>query len=413
MTKQPNASIGQVARGKYKVLVIDTKTDKAVYESDWQSNLILNQGMEELVNRTWTACFTYGIAGTGTRANSVDSSTDTAAQSGTTVTKTGAILDFTGTDADVGDMIKWDSGQEARITSITGINSCEVTPSQTVPDGPFTIYHTAQVGLQIETKRSNTYLAGSGNCESSLSGNTLISRRTYDFSIESGPVSYTEVGVGWSSSGSTTVFSRILLGSPVALDNLQKLRLVYQLEITVNPATPVYKTLPVGGWPVAPSTDTNGYEAIQLIGLSSVASNGQTSNWQLFCSSVLEPSTTLGGPNTGCSLAISPVSTALAALDSAVSRATNASYNSSITMTQAAYVPLSFYVDRTGTFDVAEGVRNDLRSVMMGYRNTSGGYYPYTASSQCFTFLFDQNQTKTNTQTLSFTIRISWGRVLA
>ena len=413
------AGISQKAQGFYRVLVVDDKTGKIVSETEWLPNLILNQGMESVAARVWANCFTYAICGTGTRANTVGSSTDTAAQSGTTVTKTGAVLDFTDTDADIGDMIKWASGEEARITSITGANACEVTPSQSVSDGAFTIYHTAQVGLQTETKRSNSYLAGTGNCETTLSGATIQMRRTMDFTTEVGLVTYTEIGVGWSSSLSTTVFSRILLGSPVAVDVGQKLRVVYQLNVTIGPSVALYKNLPVGGWPVAPSTSTYGYECIQIISMSAVNTSGNSSTYQGVVGGPagggdsLEPACDLTtGGSTGTGFAISPVSTALAAFGSAVSRATNASLNAT-NATQAAYTPLSFYVDRTVVFGVAEGVRSDLRSVMMGYRYGAANYYPYTAASQAFTFLFDEAQTKTNTQTLSFTVRISWGRVLA
>lgn len=403
---KPAGKIGQIASGQYKVMVVDSATGKVVREQPWQHNLILNQGLDRVAVMLWADCFVYGIAGTGTRPNTVDSSTDTAVQSGTTVTKTGALLDFTGTDADVGDMIKWDSGEEARIIAITSANVCEVANSATVASGEFTIYHTAQVGLQTETKRSATYLTGSGNCESSLTGNVLSSRRTYDFTAETGNITYTEIGVGWAASGSTTVFSRILLAAPVALVAGQQLRVVYQLNLTITPNTPVSKNLPVSGWPVAPSTVTTGQECVQNILLSTVASNGTTSGYVGTGIYALEPSATQG-TTTNASFALSTNATALAAFGSAANRATT-QYLSGNIATHSVYASLNFYVDRNMLFGVAEAVSTSLRSLVIGHGSSAA-----SATYQAFTFLFDQVQAKSNTQTLSFTVRFSWGRTLA
>lgn len=400
--------IGQRAEGFYKVAVVESSTGKVVYESPWGKNLILNQGMEEVASRVWCSLFTHGICGTGTLPNSVDSTTDTASQTATTVTSVGGTINFT-SDAAAGDMIKWDSGSEARITSVTDASNVEVTPSQSVGSGEYTIYKTSRVGLQTEVKRSNTYLTGTGNCGTTLSGTTLQNRRTYDFSVEAGPATYTEVGVGWASSLATTVFSRILLDSPIALVAGQSLRLVYQLNLTLSPSTPVVKNLPVGGWPVAPSVNTDGQEQIQNLNISSVAEAGSTVPYANVY--VLDPAS----PNDfsyGRVFALSTNSSALAAFGTATSRATTA-FVCSVAPTNAAYTPMSFQLDVSVVFPVAEGVSNNIRSVIMGGRNGGWSYYPYDTGRQSFVFLFDQDQVKTNTQTLTFTVRFTWSRVLA
>ena len=405
--------MGQSAQGKYKVMVVDSATEEVVYSSDWQKNLILNQGMDGVSARYWADCYVYGICGTGTRPNTVDSVTDTASQSGTTVTKVGANVDFT-TDAEVGDMIKWDSGEEARITSLTGVNNVEVTPSQTVASDEFVIYKTAQVGLQTETKRSATYLTGTGNCGTTISGYTVQGRRTYDFTTESGSITYTEVGVGWAASGPTTVFSRILLTTPVSLVSGQKLRLVYQLEITVSPATPNSKSFPVNGWPVAPSTNTDGQECIQVCGLSSPGTSGNTSvaTTQGACYASLDPGAVNSLTN-GRAFGLSTNSSALTAFDAAAASRNTTAYQCSVAPTTAAYTSLSFYVDVSIVFQVADAVSSSLRSLCMGSRWNAVGQVPTDTVGQHFTFLFNQVQAKTNTQTLTFTVRITWSRVLA
>lgn len=403
--------IGQVAQGQYKVMVVDAASGEVVQELPWQKNLILNQGMDQVASRLWADCYTYGICGQGAAANTVDSVTDTASQTGTTVTSVGGTVDFT-TDAAVGDMIKWDSGEEARITSITSSLIVEVTPSQTVGSDLYTIYKTSRVGLQSETKRSNSYLTGAGNCGSTQSGTTIQGRRTYDFTTEVGPVTYTEVGVGWSSSGSTTVFSRILLNTPVSLISGQKLRLVYQLDITLSPSTPNVKNLPIGGWPVAPSTNTDGQECIQSIGLSVPNTSGSSSVFAVgSVRATLDPGAT-NSTLQGRMFSLSTSSAALAAFGSATSRATTA-YLCSVAPTNASYTPLSFQLDVSTVFQVADAVSNSIRSICMGSRYSSSGQVPTDAAAQHFTFLFDQVQSKTNTQTLTLTVRFTWSRVLA
>jgi hypothetical protein len=77
------------------------------------------------------------------------------------------------------------------------------------------MYNTNQTALAIETKRTNTYLTGSPNCQTTDTGTQIQARRTYDFSVEVGTVNYTEIGFSWTNTGANTTFSRILLPSPV------------------------------------------------------------------------------------------------------------------------------------------------------------------------------------------------------
>ena len=402
-TRKILRGVGQQAEGLYKVMVVESATDKVVYESEWQKNLILNQGMDEVAARLWCALFTYGICGTGTQPNSITSGGDTAAQVGTTVTRTGSTIDFN-TDATVGDMIKWSTNEEARITSITSAGIVEVTPSQAVTDTTFTIWKTARVGLQVEVKRSNTYLAGAGNCETLLSVATLQNRRTYDFSVESGDATYTEVGVGWASSAASTVFSRILLNTPVSLVSGQRLRLVYQLNVTLSPSASTSKTLSVSGW-----TGNTGAECIQNLNISNVSSAGATNVYSF--GNALDPAST-NSLTAGRMFCVSTNSSALAAFGSAANRTTTA-YMCSAAPTNASYVAGSHQLDVSSTFAVADAVSASIRSVMLGYRSSGSGYYPYDTGRQSFTFLFDSAHEKTNTQTLSFTVRFTWSRVLA
>lgn len=394
----------QAARGLYRVEVVDARTKEVVWaQKDWGRNLILNNGMDHVATTVWCSCFTHGIAGTGVIPTSRISSEVTAGQSGTAVTAT--VGSFTFTAGDIANMIKWDSGQEARITGYVSGQAVTVTPSQSVTSGPFTVYHTNQTGLVAEVKRSNTYLEGAPYTQNSidLSTATLKNRRTYDFTVESGTVNYAEVGVGWDSTGGSTTFSRILLPSAISVGSGQQLRLVYELQITLAPSTPQALSAAVSGWPVLPSTNTGATQQVQLHGLSEVNTSGVSATEAGGQSN--EPSRY--GNN--CHVFCSANSTAFAAFNTNVSRNT-AGWGSAATALSA-YVPLSFTLDKTGVIPVAAGNMTHIRTIGIGDYAWNGnndpvGYPP-------FVVLFVQDQTKANTQTLTLTFRSSWSRTLS
>jgi hypothetical protein len=394
----------QAARGIYRVEVVDARTKEVVWaQKDWGKNMILNNGMDHVATEVWCQCFTYGIAGTGVTPTNRISAEVTADQSGSTVTAT--VGTFTFTSGDIANMIKWDSGQEARITGYTSGQSVTVTPSQSVPSGPFTVYHTNQTGLTTEVKRSNTYLTGAPYTQNSidLATATLKNRRTYDFTVESGTVNYAEVGVGWAAAGGSTTFSRILLPSAIPVGSGQQLRLVYELQITLAPSTPQAISAAVSGWPVAPSVNTDATQQVQMHGLSEVFTSGAT---------VTEAGGQANEPSrygNNCHVFCSANSTAFAAFNTNVSRNT-AGWGSAAT-TLSAYVPLSFTLDKTGTLSVSSGNLTNIRTIGIGDYAWNGNQDP--VGYPPFVVLFAQDQAKANTQTLTLTFRSSWSRTLS
>jgi hypothetical protein len=146
----------------------------------------------------------------------------------------------------------------------------------------------------------------------------LVHQRTWDFPEEVGTVNYTEMGVGWSASTANQLFARFLLHGVTTVNAGEQLRLVYQLRVVMEPYDILAKTASITNWPVLPSTNTTGSERIQLLGMSSVSSTGATTSYDAggFAN---EPSQTAS-----VQIFLSPVSTALAAFGSCVSRATSA-----------------------------------------------------------------------------------------
>ena len=248
---------------------------------------------------------------------------------------------------------------------------------------------------------TNTYLTGTPYCGTTITGNLIAMRRTYDFTAEVGTVNYTEVAVGWSNTGLTSIFSRILLSVPVSVTAGQQLRVTYQLQVTVLPSASFSKTAIINGWPVAPAASTDGVEAVQFIGLSQVNTGGGTTQ--------VDSGLTASEPaQTGTiGVFLSPDATAPAAFGSSVSRSSGPAL---ISATAAAYIAGTYYVDKSGTFPVGSGNATNWRS--MGFGSHSPNLW-FAWNSTTMVFVFTEAQTKLNTHTLTLTWRFSWSRVLS
>jgi hypothetical protein len=391
----------QKAQGFVQCFVVDAASGKVVKEYPRQRNLILNQGMDQVAADVWANLFVYCSAGNGVTPTSDDSSPTTAAQSGTTVTLVGGSFVFTDTATDAGKIIKWDTGEEARISSVTNPTTVQVANSASVIAGDFTVYRTNQTGLSSQLKRTNTYLSGTPYTGTTLASNVLQMRRTYDFTAEVGTVNYTEVGPGWHVSSPTAIFSRILLTVPVTVNAGQQLRVTYELQLSVLPATSFSKTAIIGGWPVAPAGSTDGTEAVQYIGLQVVSAFGQTENSLDAGLGANEPSLT-----SPIGVFVSTTSTPPASFGSNIVRVGTGS----VAATRAAYVAGNYYVDKSGTLPVGDGNSTGIFSMGYGYHNPN---LQFAYVNTGMVFVFNEAQTKLNTHTLTLTWRFSWSRVLS
>lgn len=400
MNDNYTGGIHQQAQGFVQCSVVDAATGAVVKEYPRQKNLILNQGMDQLVNFSWAQLFAFCSAGTGVTPTSDDSGLTQASQAGSVITLVGGAFTFTNTLTDAGNTIKFDSGEEAQIVTVISPTSVSVDTTATIAAIEFIVYRTNQTQLSNQLKRTNTYLTGSPFCGTTLISNIYRMQRTFDFSAEVGLINYTEAAFGWSTSGATNIFSRVLLAAPVPVDVGQQLRVTYQLQIVLTPNVSFIKSAVVGGWPVAPAGDTLGSEAMQFIGLSNVDTSGASQTFDSAIGAGEPVTVSLGG------VFVSTDATAPAAFGNAVSRG----WLAEIGVTRAAYIPGSWYVDRTGTFVVGAGNSAAIRS--MGY----GAYIPgnfHPAQSTVMVFVFQQSQTKLNTHTLALTWRTSWSRVLS
>lgn len=399
--KQTIRAQHQQAQGFVQCFVVDSATGQVVKEYPRQKNLILNQGMDQVASTVWANLMAYCSAGNGVTPTSDDSSPTTATQVGNTVTLSGGTFVFTDTITDAGKVIKWDTGEEAQIVTVTNPTTVVVNNSASVSAGDFIVYRTNQTQLSSQLKRTSAVLSGSPYTGTTLTSNVYKMRRTFDFTAEVGTVNYTEIGLGWHTSTPTAIFSRILLAVPVPVGAGQQLRVTYELQLTLLPDAPVSKTAIIGGWPVAPALTTDGVEAIQYLGLASVNTTGSTTGGYDSGLDSNEPAV-----GSGIAVFVSTTSTAPASFGSTVSR----TGTGEVTATKAAYVNGTWYVDKTGTLPVGTGNSAAIRSMGFGPYNLPS-FHSY--SQNTMVFVFNENQTKLNTHTLTLTWRFSWSRVLS
>jgi hypothetical protein len=418
--------ISQTVEGFYKLSVINEVGDVVWEQPNWQKNLVLNNGMDMIASVAYEGCMLYAFAGNGTRQNSIFSNASTITQTGTTITLNplGSLQHFTQSaggyisGVSAGDVIVYaTSSIQTNVISVSDM-TCVVDQSQTIGVGEqFTIWKTSQSGLQNPLTSGGGRAVGSwtqpsgsywlpGYCGSEWVGNIFQMTRTYDFGVEASLQNYTEIGVGKTYTLYTPgyCFSRILLTNPVAINVGQRLRVAYQLNVSVEPSTPVYRsgvTQPIiTNWPVSPSTNTNATESLQYIdtALEGISSNGDPS-FNNNDGSTLDPSS----QGYVCYAWISPDSKSLAPFGLSYDRTPN---SSNATMTRASYPGNgSYYCDKSVTFDLTQINRNDIRSFGFGYGINSAGN-----NSHAYALLFDQ--TKTNIQTLSLSWRFQWNRTL-
>lgn len=373
----------------YSLIKSQRRLARLVSTTGERENLILDQGLNKLLRSSgtisWSTYSNYCVAGTGTTATTTDSgaTTATTAGSSTTVTASGSIF----VAAHVGGLIRFDSGEERYIASQTG-TECVVTVAVNIAAPTlFTVWAVNQTGLASESKRTNTYLTGSGNCGSSIVGNAWSGKRTYDFTAEVGNVNYTELG--WSDlvTAASNLNSRTLItGGTVSVLIGQQLRVIYTLIVTVTPNASTPGTYSITGWPVAPAVTTDGDYIVATMAMPTINTSGVAGG------SVSFPFDRSG------SAAIFRLCTGSVLPSFGTAYTTGTTANSNTNAWQS-YVDGNFYIDTQGIFNLTTGNATNWR-----------GINPVAAEN--FVFVFDEAQTKESTHTLTIRARMTVGRTL-
>ena len=221
------------------------KTDGSIEVLEAQHNLILDSGLEALVDTHVCTCFEWAAVGDSNTATERESGVGvTVAQSGITITASGG-SPFTGDDA--GRVLKFGtSGNVVRIETYVSGTQVEVIAADTGTEDAgqaFTIYNVEQTTLGNRLASTDTY-RNTGNAENGssndlTSGDYRIIRnwRTFAFDAETGSVTYTEAGWSWDDPATTSLFGRIVFDTPVDLDTGESLLLNVILDQYIDVST--------------------------------------------------------------------------------------------------------------------------------------------------------------------------------
>jgi len=198
-------------------------------------NLLLDGGLDLVASDNLMDLFRYAVVGTGSTPTNRDSASTTFTRSGTTVTANANFFEA----ADVGRLLKFDSGEEMYITAFTSATEVTVDTGGTLSASEGTVWYVNEVGHETESKRTATYGSDSGDNGRSVSGNIITNKRTYIFSAEVGAVTYTEIGWSNVSTPSAQLFGRDLIaGGGDSLSAGQQYKVIFQLQTTLSPVDP-------------------------------------------------------------------------------------------------------------------------------------------------------------------------------
>lgn len=369
----------------YRFRVRDAASGRVVRRlSQRKRNLILDQGLNAVAARSWAGNFTYAVAGTGDDPVKRDSGAVTFTRAAAVVTASAGFFEA----ADAGRLLKFDTGEEMRITVFNSATSVDVDTAGALGASEGTVWYVDRTALETEVKRTNTYGGDGGDNETTFVTPTRTFKRTFVFSAEAGPVTYKEIG--WShivTAGANLFGMDLLAGGGVALIAGQQLEVIVELSVSLTPAASTAWVNPVAGF------GDDGVHGFEFFDSATVNAAGAT---QLEGLATLEPSvakTFIFSTGTNAIQALSGV---------AGGAAGGAPVGASKALAGDAYVPGSFTRTFRGTFTVGQANGTTIRS---GYVAANGGGTSYR-------FLMDSAGTKDSDHTLEIEFTQTWGRTL-
>ena len=390
----PLVGINTAMSIRYKTSILNP--DGSVAKTrPWKNNLILDQGMNEIVNLGATWLWQVAAVGTGTTVVKRPGGGLTFARAGTTITASGTFFG----SGDVGRLFKFNSGEEVYITAFTDVTHVETATSGTIASTGGTVWYVNQVGLVTESKRTQTYRTESGDNSTTFDGETLTHQRTFLFSAEGAGVTYTEIGWSWSMSAGNNLFGRdVIPGGGDTLITGQQYLVVVQMTTKVAPITPqAVSDVGSGGFNTAGTLMVESVEGA----LSAVASTGAPTwfNASDPGNTALEVSSNVQLTTMTCRAASATWSQRVTITTANVAQPAGTAK----TLNSLGYTAGNFRLDFSGTFGVTEA-NGDIFGFTF-YR--TGG-----PSGIIISVKFTTTQTKANTHALTVTFRKSWSRTL-
>jgi hypothetical protein len=217
--------------GRLRIAVLEA--DRIVEKRDWESNLILDQGLDLLATVTFNQLFAACCVGNGSDVTNIRPAA-TATASGTNLTASAPTFSTADLDSDV----RFDTGQYAKIQSVTDSQHITLFSSITVSTPTaFTILRTNQAILENEIQRT-VQCSAVPNANLTIDEvGTLLLQRTFLFPPATTAETFTEVGFSNLAVAGANLFSRVLLSTPVTLQGPagefpgQQLQVTYQLGV--------------------------------------------------------------------------------------------------------------------------------------------------------------------------------------
>ena len=377
--------LARLVEQNYDMLVEDAQVDDLV--SHFAPNLLLNSGLNNIcANGLNPIYWAYNSSlGTGTTPTVYDSVAVSATASGTACTSDSAFF----TAEMVGMLIRWDSGEEAYISSRTS-DTVVVLDRSVTASGLFAVWAVNQTGLASLVR---TTTPGRPAWVVTRASGTSTLRNFWDHDLETVNRVYTGGGVLQSGGTAGTYLSRFLItGGSVTVLIGQQARLTYEYDLTVSTSA-IPGTWVVDGWPVAGVDDTAGQYKV----LTQDAVDGAITN--------MGRPHLVPGYDSGLYLYLSTADTLPAYYDDTTRPALVGSVGGAQLVSEA-YVANTFYRDATAYFNGTNGNSTDIRTVSLY------SYNLYAASWQCWAFLFDHAQTKADGYGLTLRFRRALSRVL-
>ena len=381
--EQADPLLSRLVEQNYDLLAAGERVDDVV--NDFAPNLLLNSGLNYICsNGTEPSDWAYKSAlGTGTTPTVYDSEAITASASGTACTASSSFF----TEGMVGMLIRWDSGEEAYISSRTS-DTVVVLDRSVTASGAFAVWAVNQTGLASHVRTSDY----ENPSVVSRSGGVSTFRVMWDHALETVNRVYTEGGI-LVKDNPITYFSRFLIaGGSVTVLIGQQARVTYEYDLSVT-TTAVPGTWAVDGWPVAGVDDTDGQYKV----LTQDAVDGMIAN--------MGRPTLIPGYISSLSLQLCTATTLPAYTDDTTKPAIVGLIGGAQLVNEA-YVANTFYRDATAYFNGTNGTSTNIRTVSLY------SYRDYIGSWQCWAFLFDHAQTKADGYGLTLRFRRSLSRVL-
>lgn len=380
LPRRPAAELHTSAAIRYQTRILNADGSIASIRP-WKRNLILDQGLDAVAASSWVSQFQACAIGSAATATKRDSGLTTFSRAVDQVTASAGFFEA----ADVGRLLKFDTGEEMYVTVFTSPLLVTVNIAGVIAPSQGTVWYVNQTGLTTELKRSSTYSGGPAFNKTTFAVDTITHQRQFLFPAEVGAVTYREIG--WSSNGGAgaNLFGRDVI--PGAGDSLlagQQYQVIVTMILTISPATIV----------AAPDVGTNGFNTAGTICWQGVG-DGAFATVEQGAFANLEPA----GDGAGTALFFANAAFALLA-GPTFAHVPNPPGNGYAGVGRSIYLGGSFRRDLSFTASVAQAI-----GPITGF---TWGFF----GNNAIAVLFNVAQAKDGLHTLTVVLRLTWGRTL-